>query len=129
MLDLEACAIAGKMLVQCGFEHRYTSMKSEASYYGWPGKAPVIRVACHKAHRHELHGVPVIATITFNTKNFKQQKTGIVQIPKNHVVRTVAEGIGKYFLSSSGALRARARYREYWDDGEVELPELEHLQE
>lgn len=124
MLDLEACALAGEMLRGVGFEHRYTSFVSEAAYYGWPGKFQVIRVACHKAHRTELNGVPVIATITFNEKNFLHGK-----IPKQKVIKQISEAIGKYLLVSSGVVRARTKFRQYWPGGENQIAELVQLED
>lgn len=128
MLELEACAVAGDLLRTAGFEHRHTSLKSEAAYYGWPGRHPVLRVACHKAHRHELNGEPVIATITFNVRNFKVDAAGLTVISRGYVIRDVARAIGQYMLASSGAIRSRARYREHWPGGTEDLECLNALE-
>lgn len=125
MIDLEACALAGELLRAAGFEHRHTSLKSEAAYYGWPERHQVIRVACHRAHRSELNGIPIIATITFNVRNFKLDRAGVSQIGREYLVNVVANAIGRYMLVSSGALQARARYRQYWTGGRTELTALE----
>lgn len=119
MIELEACNVAAEMLLAVGFEHRYTSMKSEAAYYGWPGRNFVLRVAAHKAHRHELHGLPIAATITFNPRNFKTDLAGWPVMPREHVLRCVATAIGNYMLVSAGAMRARAKLREYHDDNDA----------
>lgn len=107
MIELEACNIAAEMLRTAGFGLRYPSMKSEAAYYGWPGHLGVIRVAAHRARRAELNGVPILSSVTFNHRNFKTDAAGVVLIPRDYVIRVVGAAIGQYFLTATGAIRAR----------------------
>lgn len=129
MLDFEACAIAGEMLRNAGFEHRKTSMRSEAVYYGWPGRHQVIRVARHKAGQSELNGVPVMASVVFNERNFKPDAAGVRSISRGYIIREVGAAIGQYMLASSGTVRARARYRNYHRGADTDLPVLDNLPE
>lgn len=68
MTDLEACNSAAVMLKAVGFEHRYTSLKSEAAYYGWPGCDEVIRVAGHRFRGQEYGLKEVICCMTFTAE-------------------------------------------------------------
>lgn len=128
MIELEACAVAGEMVKSAGFEHRKTSIQSEATYYGWPGRNPVLRIACHKAGSRELDGVPIIATVTFNPRNFKADTSGLPVISRAYVIRAVASAIGNYMLASSDTVRARSRYRKYWSGGEADIVPLDILE-
>lgn len=121
MIEFEACTLAGEMLRCAGFEHRYTSMKSEATYYGWPGRSAVIRVACHRASRSELNGVPILATITFNARNFKTDAAGVVLVPRSYAIRLIEQAVGKYMLTTSGVVKARRKFRDHWAGGDAEL--------
>ena len=46
---LTACMVAGELVRAAGFEHRYTSMKSEATYYSLPGYHGLLRIAGHRS--------------------------------------------------------------------------------
>lgn len=110
MLVEKACALAAEMLKQVGFVHLYSSRVSIASYYAWPGfeDRAALRVADHKygGPRHEECFVPMLATITFREQNYKADQAGLRQVPREHIMRDVARGIGMYFLRANGVLMA-----------------------
>jgi hypothetical protein len=127
MIAVKACAIAGEMVRAIGFERRYTSLKSEATYYGWPGKEPVIRIGAHKASRATRGQAPVIATITFSDRNIRADKAGVRQIPRDKIIRTVAIGIGIYFLRTAEVIAAPAKFRDRWEGFRRELNGLDDV--
>jgi hypothetical protein len=114
MLVEKACAMAAEMLKQVGFVHLYSSRVSIASYYAWPGweKRAGLRIADHKygGPRRENCFVPMLATITFREQNYRADAAGIRQVPREHITRDVARGIGMYFLRAHGVLMAPAAY-------------------
>jgi hypothetical protein len=52
----------------------------------------------------------MLATITFREQNYKADAAGIRQVPREHITRDVARGIGMYFLRAHGVLMAPAAY-------------------
>jgi hypothetical protein len=116
MIELDACRLAALMVCRAGFERRYTSMQSEAVYYSWPGRIYALRIAAHKTRRNEYFGVPVVAHVTFNFRNFKLDRTGVSQISKTYVVNAVASAIGRYHLITTGCIRANGKYRSNYED-------------
>lgn len=125
MIALKACALASEMLRAVGFERNYTSMKSEATYYQWPGCVELLRVAEHKYRGREAGKLPCIATITFSEKNYKADQAGVRHVPRDDIVRKVAIGIGLYFLRQKGVVTAAARFRENWPGFRSELNGLD----
>lgn len=89
---LDLCARAGTLLRSAGFEFRHASMKSEATYYGWPGERWLIRVA---AHRQQREG-DVIAAINFTGTHLAAD--GTMDISDEAFLAKVAHTIGFYFL-------------------------------
>jgi len=101
MGPLDACTMAAELLCEAGFEFRYSSMKSEACYYGLPTVPDLIRIAAHKHDRGVAGLGKIVSRITFAA-----QKAGISEL---HVRNTVANGIGWYVLRSTGALAYKGR--------------------
>jgi hypothetical protein len=108
MTDLEACAYAADLLKQAGFEHRYTSMKSEACYYGLPGREEVIRIAAH-AHGHGDRALmPIIVRLTFAAPSAESLS---VHKSWDQVDNRVANALGYYVLRCAKALPHDAKER------------------
>lgn len=128
---LNACALAGELLKGAGFEHRWTSMQSEAVYYGWPGRDQLLRVAAHRHRREERrgNGGRTVAKVTFSPEHFRERRSGLCVLSRPRLLRPVEAAIGRYFLVSAGMIRADERYREIWLDGGAELPALLELPE
>ena len=129
MITLKACAIAGEMVRAVGFERRYTSLRSESTYYGWPGKEPVLRIATHKASRATRGQVPVIATITFNDRNYPADQAGVRQVPRDNIIRAVAIGIGVYFLRTAEVIAIPGKFRGRWEGFRREINGLDDISE
>lgn len=88
---LAAMEAAAGLLRRLGFEHRYSSMKSEACYYGQPGRTEVIRIASHgRKHKRRNGGCAgrVAATITFGANQ------GAFSWPE--IFRRTCEAVGRY---------------------------------
>lgn len=85
--------IAGDLLQRAGFHHRFTSSKSEAQYYGWPGRFGTLRVAAHKkgGPNKGLVDGPTVASATF----VKENRQGFVAAQIEH---EVARAIGLYMI-------------------------------
>lgn len=90
---LDLCDRVAAMLKAIGFEHVYTSMRSEACYYAMPGFTGLLRLAAHKNKKpnQQWEGRPVVAKLTFGSKTaFKSE----VQF-MNHI----ANAVGCYMLA------------------------------
>jgi hypothetical protein len=115
--DLEAIEYAVGLLKVAGFEHRYTSMKSEACYYGLPGRDEVIRVAAH-AHGHgDRATMPIICRLTFCYRSHYEAGAGLpLHKSWEKVEEMVARTVGYYVLRVMGALPkdAMTRKHEQW---------------
>ena len=110
------------MLKKVGFVHHQTSMKTEASYYRWPDRPQLIRVATHGG-RQSRNAFPmarenVIAKITFRGTHV--DPPGMMNISDEKVERVVALAIGQYFLKSSGT------GKDAGDNGGLEAAALYH---
>jgi hypothetical protein len=94
---LQAIERAVSLLRLTGFELAYTSMKSEACYYGRSSWAGVIRVAAHRWGRTAQRALtmPVASHITFGSDQGRFSPA--------EIERRTCEAIGRYTLA-----RARA---------------------
>lgn len=101
MTEYEACDLAAAYLKQIGFEHRYTSRKSEACYYGMPGKESVLRVAAHRYGGQEWGMMPVIECLTFTARQYAEIQ----------VAERTAAAVGHYFLRGAGIVPLTAKER------------------
>ncbi len=106
MTELEACTYVADLLKAVGFEHRWSSMKSEACYYALPDRREVLRVAAHRYAGPEFGMAPVIVCVTFTqSMNWGEHKLHDM----------TARAIGMYHLRSAGlvALTAKERARRH----------------
>jgi hypothetical protein len=91
---LEFCEYAANKLKKAGFVLCYTSMKSEACYYKWPGLDYTIRIAAHQFGRTERRSLEdtdrVAASITFG-ENFRPKSTEALDT-------VIEQAVGKFFL-------------------------------
>jgi hypothetical protein len=88
------CEYAAERLKAAGFVHHYTSMKSEACYYRYPGRNCLIRIATHAGSRAPkslpAESLPTVARITFGqTYNPKSWDAVDAQI---------CRAVGRYFM-------------------------------
>ena len=92
LTSLELCDYAANQLKVMGFTLRYTSMKSEACYYGHPCSIAVIRVAAHRFGRTEARTLtmPVATCTTFPEKSGPRCMEAADTI--------IALAVGRYFL-------------------------------
>jgi hypothetical protein len=96
---LELCNRAGEMLKRAGFVHYQTSMKTEATYYRWPGRKETIRVADHPRKTSGSNRNNIAAKITFHGRHI--DPPGMMNISDEKVSSKVAYAIGTYFLKSA----------------------------
>jgi hypothetical protein len=95
---LAACDEAATLLKSAGFVLANVSLRSEASYYRWPGRDGLIRVATHGSDGAMVGLGHVLAKITFPPYRFTGKPDHIIINPDK--VRTVvAIAIGLYFLN------------------------------
>lgn len=90
------CEYAVERLKAAGFVHHYTSMKSEACYYRYPGRDCLIRVAVHGSRAPTTlpaGSLPTVARITF----------GSTYNPKSWdaVDSQIYRAVGRYFMYKS----------------------------
>lgn len=101
MTELEACNVAAFRLKSVGFEFRYSSMKSEACYYGWPDRQELLRIAAH-SHDNDVRGLgKVVSRLTLNRQSIKFKSPESME----HVI---ALAIGHYFLKSAAGMAKQA---------------------
>lgn len=90
-------AQAAGILRAIGFEFNCSSMMTEATYYNWPGRTEVIRIASHGRHKkrtaHRRTGTTTIAYITFPLDKLVR-----AHLIEKFFEERVACGIGKYFM-------------------------------
>lgn len=89
------------LLRKAGFECRCVSMKSEARYFGFPGRHGVIRLAAHpeKARLLGQTGGPVITKITIDGRHVDHPQHITIAPEKIHSL--TASAIGRYLISTS----------------------------
>lgn len=90
---LDLCNRVADILKAIGFQHVYTSMRSEACYYALPEHSGLLRLASHKnkSPNQTWENRPVVAKLTFtNHTKFKSE----VQF-MNHI----ANAVGRYMLA------------------------------
>jgi hypothetical protein len=114
-LATEACDYAADILKKAGFAHRYTSMKSEACYYGLDPHPGVIRVAMHRHGHGDRTLMPIFAKLTF--REGAAGASGGCLKSWQQLDEMIARAVGHYLLRATGALpmdavaRADAVYR------------------
>ena len=98
---LIACDQAAAFVRQAGFILVWTSLKSEACYYAFPGRHGVLRIAAHPKRKDKamaLTNGPTLASATFCMGAVG--KDGKVSMSDLHVENTVCNAIGRYMLKS-----------------------------
>ena len=100
------CDEAAALLRQAGFEHRYTSRRSEAVYFGLPGRKALLRVARHGGNsgRQPIAGrtdEPVVARVTFRGSYVDGPDE--MRISAEKVEQMIAQAIGQYMLKSGSS--------------------------
>lgn len=88
----ELCAYAAGRLKEAGFELVCVSRQSEATYYRFPGRYGVIRVAQHKRRGETVGLNRIVAKLTFSPwSDFRWEKIDPI----------IAMAIGKYMMESA----------------------------
>ena len=108
---LEACAIAAQWVRSAGFECRYVSRRSEASYYAIPGDDRLIRIASHQGGPQSNSAVglitgKVVAKITLSP-NGAQAPAGALKISHDKIREIAARAIGTYMLAPKFVARQK----------------------
>lgn len=88
----ELCAYAAGKLKEAGFELVATSRQSEATYYRFPGRHGVIRVAQHRRRGESIGLNRIIAKITFSP---------FFDCSFEKIDSIIAYGIGHYMMNSA----------------------------
>jgi len=82
-----------------GFQHRYTSMKSEALYFSFPGRHGVLRIAMHGKGGKNEWGIdgPTLVSITFPRGNLNGR---LLTYTPLYVENAAANAIGLFLIRS-----------------------------
>jgi hypothetical protein len=98
---LAACDQAAGFLRKAGFALVWVSMKSEATYFQWPGRHGVLRVATHRKGSRNTWSKdgPTLVSCTFPEGN--AGKDGLITMSDIYIEHVVANAIGLYLLRSS----------------------------
>ena len=92
------------LVKQAGFVLNYSSLKSEACYYQYPGHEGVLRIATHRYGGKSLdYGVtsPVLSCLTFSKNMNPKTMDGFIT--------SVALAIGRYFIAGASVSRWRKK--------------------
>lgn len=91
--DLEACSAAAAHVKKAGLRLVWSSMKSEACYYGAAGRHGLLRIATHSkgGKNPDMKNGPTIVSVTFPELNLKGFTPEYVE---NHT----ANAIGLYLI-------------------------------
>lgn len=95
---LNACIQATNYVMAAGLEHVVDSMKSEATYWRFPGRWGVLRIATHKkgGGRNGYGNGPTISSITFH--DAAAAPDGFLRLMPNAIEWTVAQSVGLYMI-------------------------------
>lgn len=98
---LALCDSAAKELRRAGFELRNASTKSEACYYGLPGREALLRIAAHSKQKGKLGMNKVVSTLTFcGGAGGVTVASGEMKLHPDKFEQMVAQAIGRYMLRS-----------------------------
>lgn len=93
---IEQCAV---LLKSAGFELRNASMRSEACYYGLPGREMLLRIAVHGREKPHMGLTKVVSKITISGRHCDPLEHITINPEKIHGI--VASAIGRYMLKSN----------------------------
>lgn len=92
---LELCNHAIERLREAGFVRKYVSMKTEATYWQYPGRAGVLRIAAHQPRNKDWGLDEVHAFITF--RGGRHHRTQMSTGPER-VEAVIWLAIGQYMV-------------------------------
>lgn len=93
---LEQCA---DLIKVAGFELQHVSRHSEARYFNWPGRRPVLRLATHRRKKPPEGLPPIVARLTIGSRHCDPYEH--VTIDRDKIPGMVASVIGRYMLVSA----------------------------
>jgi hypothetical protein len=100
MMAADACRRAGEIAVAAGFRLRHRSLKSEACYYGFPGRDGLLRVAAHAGKGDLVEGQRVIARLTFVYESAKAAEKQSLLLTRDQLEAQTAAAIGRFMIAS-----------------------------
>lgn len=107
-LCISYCQYAAERLKAAGFEHVYTSMRSEACYYTHPTKPGCnLRVAMHKFGRTEGACVPRNNGVTVANILFPIRNCSPIPSTWEKVDVVIFLAVGRFFMFSEGIINKK----------------------
>jgi len=93
--------MAGLLIKQAGFVHFATSTKTTATYYFFPGRVGLLRVADHGRARSGNSGIynkqnPVVANLTF----IPPKGTSRIESTNEKATHKIEQAIGRYLIKT-----------------------------
>lgn len=98
MRSFELCEAAVEIVISAGFELRYTSRKTEARYYGFPGRYGMLRIAAHAKWKGENGLPPIVARVTVPSDLMLENGA---KMPPAKLECLVAEAMGRYLIKTA----------------------------
>ena len=98
----ECCNRAAATLKEIGFVLTDVSDKTEATYFKYPGRYGVLRVAAHRQRRQTIGLDRIVAKLTFHGNRFAG--ADILVCNPDKIDTMIALAIGQYFLRSTKPL-------------------------
>jgi hypothetical protein len=108
MDSAEACRRAGEIVLGAGFTLRHSSLKSEACYYGLPGRRGLLRIAAHAGRGEIIDGQPIIAKLTFTYASPRDAQRQSLLLTKDQLEAQTASAIGRFMIASGFLITAPA---------------------
>lgn len=100
MDSADACRHAGEIAQRAGFQLRHRSLKSEACYFGLPGRRGLLRIAAHAGKGEIIDGQPIIAKLTFVYASPREAQRQSLLVTMDQLEAQTASAIGRYMIAS-----------------------------
>lgn len=95
----ECCAKAIEVLKEVGFERAAVALRTESTYWRWPGRKAVLRVSVHQTKRPTIGLDPIAAKLTF--RGNCHAGAGILACSPEKIDTMIRLAIGQYMVNSA----------------------------
>jgi hypothetical protein len=101
---LDACRWAGEIVTRAGFALRHASLKSEARYYTFRGRAGLLRIAAHAGKAQVIEGEPIVARLTFAYASPREESRKSLSLTMDMLEAQTAAAIGRFMIASGSSI-------------------------
>jgi hypothetical protein len=101
---VDASERACLLVERAGFVLLHRSKKSEARYYGLPGRDGLLRVAAHASKVAMIDNIKILSRLTFLYANPREQSRQCLSLTMDMLEAQTAAAIGRYMIASGSAI-------------------------